>query len=118
LSTKGASTEYLFDVEALEHGLMVCKPQWDSSYDRIVDFNGKLTRVQIKETSAAYYNRFKVTVDGKYKTKYAGNIDYLAIYIKPKKAWFFIPFEDITVTQLNISEESHSQYANKWEVFQ
>jgi hypothetical protein len=115
----GSSTEILFEYEAMERGLSISRPATELSYDRIVDNHGKLIRVQIKMTSFKHGRRFRASIDGKGDIKYAGNVDIIAIYVKPEGNWYFIPFEDTAKLGpwIYLSPTAHKQYLNNWEVF-
>lgn len=94
------------------------RPLLDVRYDRIVDSGSRLVRVQIKETSRPDSGGWWVqTSDGK-RRKYGSDIDVMAVYIKPEKAWFFFPGDEITGAAMKLTlGGKYLNYLNNWEVF-
>lgn len=95
----GVVAEMLFAVAAIKHGAFASKPLGDTAqYDIVVDFKGKLSRVQVKATDA------KPTKTGSYHVplrccngiagrRYytSADTDFVAIYLKPRDRWYIIP---------------------------
>ena len=88
-----------FETRALEKGAIVSKPSCECSYDRIVDFEGKLYRVQIKYADSPSTNAdgaVLATVGKAAKTKgyhvpyESKEIDILVVYLPKidKVCWF------------------------------
>jgi hypothetical protein len=116
--SNGYAAEALFDYLATDKGLTVSRPLAHARYDRIVDHNGKLSRVQIKMTANKRGNRYWVKTCWNNKHMYKDTIDYIAIYIKPECAWFIIPSCEIKGTAMTITMAGKaSVYINNWKVF-
>jgi len=93
-----------FDAYCTEKGIMVSKPIVDCLYDRIVDIEGKLERVQIKYAGSGYGKKRNVlgVVVARLdrighnpkdrKTYTSDEIDAIVVYIpkKDKFCWFDI----------------------------
>lgn len=92
---KGIAAEYLFDHECIKRGIRVSKPICDMPYDRVIDVDGRMIRVQIKSTGARRSNikkdGYNVGLGDGSKKKYGDAIDFFAIYIEAEMAWVFIP---------------------------
>lgn len=118
---KGVSTEALFDYVATSNQFVVSRPIADTDYDRIIEKNGKLWRVQIKMTTAK-----KIGGAGSYMAytskprggRYGDKIDAFAIYIKPEDRWLIIPAAVIDSDKIVISKTGkYSKYVNNWSFF-
>ena len=108
----------LFDHLAMERGLVVSRPLLDVRYDRIVDSGSCLFKVQIKETSRMDNGGWWVQTSGNKRRMYGSDIDVMAVYIKPEKAWFFFPGEEITGAAMKLTlGGKYMNYLNNWEVF-
>jgi hypothetical protein len=115
---KGAAAEVLFDYHIIERGMMTARPIYDSGYDRIVDSNGRLTRVQIKMTTCKQYGSWIVSTSGSKGRRYKDEFDVLAVYLKQACVWMLIPFEKITSSKMKISLEGKAKkYINNWSIF-
>jgi hypothetical protein len=96
----GEHSEAAFLLKATDEGFGVAKPWGDSErYDFILDSGRRLWRVQLKCTVTLRARGYDVqsiyAVYGGGKVCYtADEIDVLAAYIIPKKAWYVIPVED------------------------
>jgi len=98
-SIKGEIACCVFDKRALELGYVVSKPSVDCDYDRIIDVDGKLIRVQIKYsdhapscgTGAVVVDTSRTGNDRKRNTPYSvDDIDAVVAYIPQvdKLCWF------------------------------
>lgn len=118
---KGPTAEMLFDYLATQKGLLVSRPLADGSYDRIVDHDGKLTRVQIKCTTCQFKWGWRVKTSrctGKTRSLYTDKADVLAIHLEPVDTWVFIPVGEITGLWSYINtEKKHRSFVNNWQVF-
>ncbi len=123
--------ELKFQTLAFEKGFIVSKPLHNNeNYDFIVEFEGKLNKVQVKSTS--FYDthapggRYIVKTSrgnfynsSLYEKKY---VDFVVIYVQPCEAWYILPAEDIKTTAIRIyphkgtSAGGYEQYKNKWDL--
>lgn len=116
--SNGYAAEALFDYLATDKGLTVSRPLAHARYDRIVDHNGKLSRVQIKMTANKRNNAYWVKTSGFKNSLYTNDVDFMVIYIKPECAWFIIPIADITAAALQITMGGKmTKYINNWKLF-
>lgn len=92
---KGIAAEYLFDHECIKRGIRVSKPICDMPYDRVIDVDGRMIRVQIKSVGAMRSDRktagYNVGLYCNGKKSYGNSIDFFAVYIEPEFSWVFIP---------------------------
>lgn len=115
---KGVVTEALFDFIATEKGMVVSRPLADIGYDRIVDCNGKLTRVQIKTSSYKQNGSYIAKTSGRENRRYIDEFDILAIHIRPIDIWVILPFSAITSSAMRIYVDTKSaKYVNNWKLF-
>jgi hypothetical protein len=100
---KGELAEMRFDVAATSRGLVVSKPIHNHDYDRIIDCDGRLFRVQIKLASLRTKNAWAANANhgyhrgkGKHRPYTPDEIDIFAVYHPGDDVWFFIPVERVT----------------------
>lgn len=98
---RGELIELLFLQKATSLGLQVCKPVCDESYDFIVGSARRLWRVQVKSTDRLRKGGYLIGAchfaHRNTKQCYtASEIDILAAYIVPEKAWYIIPIDQFT----------------------
>ncbi len=76
------------------------KPFGDNApYDFIVDFDGKLSKVQVKSTGCIDSGSYRITTShlGSGKVLYtADEVDFIIGYVIPEAAWYIIPIDKIT----------------------
>jgi hypothetical protein len=97
---KGEAAELAFMLKAVSLGFGVAKPWGDSEqYDFILDTGRRLSRVQVKSTSAmqngAYCVNAQRNANGKYIAYRTGEIDFLIAQIVPEDSWYVIPLKAI-----------------------
>lgn len=112
--SKGLSAELLFDYLATNHGLTVSRPISDHGYDRVVDYKGKLSRIQIKSCQQIKNGVYIVSTAGNNGRKYDKEFDYYAIYLKHDCVWAIIPDSEINVTTFRITE-NYKKYIDNWD---
>ena len=79
---------------AAEHGLPVSKPWGEmSSYDFVIGKTGRFVSVQVKSTICEEGTGYECTVRGGHKAYPAGAFDFLAAFVVPADAWYFIPLK-------------------------
>lgn len=102
---------------AVENGFNVLKPAYDNGYDRVVDFNGKLNRVQIKETSNVRGPSFSVSTKGSNGKGYDDKFEFFAIYVKPEDTWVIVPSSVIKVSgvRMNLVKGRYIEYIENWD---
>ena len=116
--SKGAAAEVLFDYHAIDRGMMTSRPVYDIGYDRIVDCDGRLTRVQIKSTTYKQDGSWMVHTQGSRGRKYTNEFDVLAVYIKLECVWMLMPFSAITGAMMKLTTEGKAKkYINNWDIF-
>jgi len=98
---RGELIELLFAQKATSLGFQVCKPVCDESYDFILDSGRRLWRVQVKSTDRLRKGGYLIGAchfhSRSTKQAYtAAEIDILAAYIVPEKAWYIIPIDQFT----------------------
>jgi len=99
-SKKGEAAELAFMLKAVSLGFGVAKP-WGNSerYDFILDTGTRLSRVQIKSSSAMHLGMYCVNANRHangnsiaYRTR---EFDFLIAQIVPEDCWYVIPLEAI-----------------------
>jgi hypothetical protein len=117
---RGQSSEFLFDSVTIEKGFIVCRPiHAGSSYDRVVEFGGRMFKVQIKSVYGVYRtnNRYRVNImreSTKGRRAYKkGEYDVLAVYLWDKKSWFLFPWSPRQAIYFRPGDESE----NNWRIF-
>ena len=118
--------EMLFWIEATKRGFIVSKPHGDSaSYDFVVDWRGKLKRVQVKHYNGEPKNgkHYKITLKrirkGEISQYKKEDCDYIAIHISDD--WFIIPVEipnSINICITPKGKSKYNQYKNRWDLLQ
>lgn len=102
---------------AVENGFNVLKPAFDNGYDRVVDFYGKLNRIQIKETSQVIGPSFFVSTKDSSGKKYRKKFEFFAIYVKPEDTWVIIPASviDVSSVKINLVKGRYIEYIENWD---
>lgn len=102
-----------------ELGFTVSQPIIDTQpYDLIADWNGRLTRLQVKTTiTKSEGRRYKLeAVNGSARTAYAdGTIDYIIGYVEPEQQWYIIPHAVVDGKKITLYphiENSTGKYEN------
>jgi len=94
---QGEWAELCFMAKAAGRGLRVSKPYGDSaSYDVGVERDGRILRVQVKSTLYRRGGResYSLNVHGPKRRPYTkGTVDFFAVYLIPREAWYILPFE-------------------------
>jgi hypothetical protein len=98
---RGDLIELMFAQKATSLGFQVSKPVCDESYDFILDSGRRLFRVQVKSTDRLRKGGYLIGAchfhSRNTKQAYtAAEIDILAAYIVPEKAWYIIPIDQFT----------------------
>lgn len=111
----GDAIESLFDYVAMSKGFTVSAPRSNmAQYDRIIDVNNKLFRVQIKGRKS---NDTQVLVNPKRKqgtTEYKDNdYDVLAVYVENNDSWYFY-----TDKKRAFKINTKKQALNNWDIFE
>lgn len=124
----GEISEWEFQVLGLRKGLNISLPAITCRYDRVVDCNGRLFRVQVKSSekqkkhqSTNKHTRYEVWL---HKTNpYKPNeVDVFAIHLQDINKWYLIPaFLLVGKRSLSIYPDSPKSkfeiYADNWEIF-
>jgi hypothetical protein len=97
---RGEAAELAFMLKAVSLGFGVAKPWGDSErYDFILDTGTRLSRVQVKSSSALHNGTYCVNANRhSYGTSFAyrtGEIDFVIAQIVPEDCWYVIPLEAI-----------------------
>jgi hypothetical protein len=127
---RGELIELLFAQKATSLGFQVCKPVCDESYDFILDGGRRLWRVQVKSSDRLRKGGYLIGAChfATHNTKQpytAAEIDILAAYIVPERAWYILPIEAFAPQQwLSFyPQNKHSQgrfepYREAWSLMQ
>jgi hypothetical protein len=120
---RGEWVELIFMMRGAELGFNVSKPWGDSArYDVSVEDDGRFRRVQIKSTDVprgdgGYICYLKRTGIQYYRVK---DVDFFAIYVLEKKAWFILPSRVVLSLKSNIrvapgvKEQKYARYEEAW----
>lgn len=119
----GETAECYFDYLAMTQGFVVSEPRGDSApYDRIVEFGGKLTKVQIKMRSSQNSVKQKNYIVSIQKADGSGytpqEVDVVAILLKNEDIWYFVPIKKTSKKmRVNPKKDKLDVYKNNWSVF-
>lgn len=119
----GETAECYFDYLAMTQGFVVSEPRGDSApYDRIIEFGGKLTKVQIKMRSShnsVKQKNYVVTIQKSDKTTYTSKeVDIVAILLKNEDVWYFVPIKKISKKmRINPKKDKLDAFKNNWGIF-
>ena len=111
----GDAIESLFDYMAMSKGFTVSAPRSNmAQYDRIVDANNKLFRVQIKGRRGSD-NQVQVNPKRKQGTTEYGDNDYdvLAVYVENNESWYFY-----TDKKKSFKINTNKEALNNWDIFE
>lgn len=110
----GDIAEMAFDLEALRRGLNVSRPASAFlRYDRIVEVNGRMFRVQIK-TANSSRKYFSVMLHKSSGEIYSSDeIDIFAIYVFKLDQWHFTKPNNATSISLGVRKAIN----NNWQIF-
>lgn len=107
--------EVLFAAKAASLGFTILQPFGQSRpYDVVVEFEGKLTRVQVKSAwRLGQYKAYHFPVGTWHRRYRPEDVDVIAAYVAPKQTWYIIPLQAILPRRnVRISErEEISRYA-------
>jgi hypothetical protein len=118
---QGEWAEFCFIAQAVAHRLRVSKPCGDSSpYDVIVDFNGRLSRVQVKSVAfkRKRRNAYQVIVRRGSKTGLpycSADVDFITVLVIPESVWYIIPIKEVTAKGIYLSP--HRRSSRRFEPF-
>jgi hypothetical protein len=122
---RGEWVELLFMARTAQLGFNVSKPWGDSSrYDVAVEDEGRFRRVQVKSTDVTrgkdgFVCCLKRTGIGYYRVE---EVDFFAIYVVRKDAWFVLPAKVVLRLKSNIRvapgnvKQKYAQYEGAWEL--
>lgn len=93
---RGEWAELKFMTKATEQGLRVSKPWGEvSRYDFLVEYNGVVSRVQVKSTMFKDRGGYSCTVRASNGPYEGDAFDFVAAYLIPEDEWYIIPAEKI-----------------------
>lgn len=122
---RGEWVELLFMARAAERGFRVSKPWGDSArYDVTAERAGRFRRVQVKSTTVprgdgGYVCYLKRTGIRYYRVS---EVDFFAIYVVGKDAWFILPSRVVLRLKSNIRvapghvEQKYARYEEAWDL--
>lgn len=119
---KGELAESKFMSLALEKGFVVSVPFGDSSnYDFVLDFNGKLNRVQVKSVFSKHEQKDRYVAKtgwGCNKVPYT-DVDVVVVFVQPEDAWYMIPIHQLKGINCCVyphreSEGLYEEFKNAW----
>jgi hypothetical protein len=116
---KGQISELAFMSKITNLGGLISKPVHPSSpYDFIIDFESRLSRVQVKSTWIRRFDTYGEYFHIKALGYNESNVDYIACYIQPNDSWYIIPIENIHSSYLRFDERSvFEEFKEKWNLF-
>lgn len=119
----GETAECYFDYLAMTEGFVVSEPRGDSApYDRIIEFGGKLTKVQIKMRSSqgsVKQKNYMVSIQKADGSAYTPQeVDVVAILLKNENIWYFVPIKKTSKKmRVNPKKDKLDAYKNNWSIF-
>ena len=105
---------------AMTNGFVVSAPRTDAAqYDRIVDSNNKMYRVQIKARRGKGEKTIVIQITRSRNQRYTENdADIIALYIENNNSWYLIPINNCKyMFRLNYKKDKLDLYKNNWSVF-
>jgi hypothetical protein len=130
--TKGYIQEVKVVIKLLEMGFVVSQISGDDHpYDLICDWNGKLSRVQIKSTNQPDHTGYRYHVltskGNKQKSNYTKeDCDFIIALLTDINIFYIIPIEKIGVKSINLyptgrrqkqkHERDLGQFLNAWDL--
>jgi len=119
---KGELAEAKFLTEALSKGFIVSKPFGDScEYDFIIDYNGKLNKIQIKSiwTLSESKDRYTTKIGKTTKKIKYDLVDFCGIFVL--NTWYFIPIKEVDGINVCVyphrdSNGKYEAYKNNWQI--
>jgi hypothetical protein len=120
---RGEWAELKFMTKATEQGLCVSKPWGEvSRYDFLVEYNGLVSRVQVKSTMFVDRGGYSCSTRGSNGPYEEGAFDFLAAYVIPEDEWYIIPAEKITgqgsiALYPKLERAKYRAYCEAWELF-
>jgi hypothetical protein len=127
---RGELAELAFLHKAASLGFVVSKPYGDSSrYDFILDWNGKLSRVQVKSSTKLCKGAFHVSSNrhssGNTYGYTASDIDFLVAYVVPEDAWYVIPVRAFSPRKslrlyphVQIRDNKYGAFRDAWDLLE
>jgi hypothetical protein len=104
----GSFAESLFDSECMLRGYNSSKPICDTDYDRVIEVNEKLLKIQIK-CIGNKDKKFRVFL----RRNYNSAVDYYAVYNIQERSWYFFPYSK--QTSVRVSERNQRlENKNNW----
>jgi hypothetical protein len=123
---RGELAEARFVAKALSLGFSVSRPFGDNQpYDFILEYNRRLTRVQVKSAWKPFRKRVYqvMTATGRRTRRglrpYApDDLDFIIVYIAPGDSWFVIPIYELRNTiHFFLSPRSPlARYKDRWDL--
>lgn len=124
---RGEVAEARFVAKAMSLGFSVSRPVGDSRpYDFILQFNHRLTRVQVKSAWTKHGGGYHFTTSlgrtsrSGIRPYAAGEVDFIVAYIAPHDAWFILPIAEVrNRTQFKLCVRSHSRlltFRGRWDL--
>jgi hypothetical protein len=120
---RGEWVELLFMTGGARRGFRVSKPWGDSSrYDVSVEHEGRFRRVQVKSTNAPRGNGGYICYLKRTGIRYyqIHEVDFFAIYVLPKEAWYVLPAKVVLRLKSNIrlapgnAKQKYARYEEAW----
>lgn len=118
--------EAIFELKASRAGFIISRPLVDIGYDRIVDYDSALFRVQIKGSARKFRPRgrnldtYRFGAQRKIgslrKTAFycSSVVDYFAFVACDTQMIWIVPVADITSSPWQTREGAHPQYEEAW----
>lgn len=106
----------MFDIQAMSRNMVVCRPiHAGTVYDRIVDSNGRLYKVQIKSVATKPKDRnYRFNLRRNNNINYKNEeVDVFACYLHVINCWFLIPNTGATTFSASCLE-----FKENWNIFE
>lgn len=110
----GNYAESLFDSECLIRDIVASKPVSETYYDRLIEVNGELKKVQIKCVTVER-DYAKVIFRYKLFNRSKEKVDYYAVYFIKNNSWYFFPYSSVTSVRISL-RSPRNENKNNWEV--
>ena len=114
----GDVAEFLFDARAIQRGFIVNRPiHAGTIYDRVIEWNGKFTKVQIKCTTKQHPSGgANVVLKRNNNQLYPKEmVDVFAVYVLHWDNWFF--FKNEGQRSIYITRKKRQDNLENWDIF-
>lgn len=114
----GDVAEFLFDARAVQRGFIVNRPiHAGTIYDRVIEWNGKFTKVQIKCTTRNHKSGgANIVLRRNNNQLYPKEmVDVFAVYVLHWDSWYF--FKNDEQKSIYITKKRWKDNLENWDIF-